>query len=325
MKSNAKLIKVTNLKTGAVHFKPKEELTSFLNNNNQDSTEYTLIGCMEKSIHVLNFNTLNHLANFKAHEFYISCMEVISENLIASGSYDYMIKIWDIKTNNCINSFQSNSPIICLKKLKNNRLAAVGTNMIIIILDITTFSPVNTIRDSSIALCLEESQTSELICGTSGKYINIWGISKNENALLKTLNGHTGYVTCLKLLPSNQLVSGSKDNTVKVWDLVTGGLVKTLEGHMNTIMCFEYVIAHEGILISGSVDKKIKLWSLGKGICLKTLEKHADSVNSIELLANNRMVSASFGEVLIWDLNNGECIKKIDLKYQKIFVKSEIK
>ena len=46
-----------------------------------------------------------------------------------------------------------------------------------------------------------------------------------------TLVGHAFSVIALTLLRNDELASGSEDSTIKVWDINTGELKKTLVGH----------------------------------------------------------------------------------------------
>ena len=79
-------------------------------------------------------------------------------------------------------------------------------------------------------------------------------------AVLRTLIGHTGYVTSVALSADGEtLVSGSTDNTIKIWKVSTGQVLRTLTDHTS---CVESVaISADGeILVSGSWDETIKMW-----------------------------------------------------------------
>jgi len=52
------------------------------------------------------------------------------------------------------------------------------------------------------------------------------------DAVLQTLEGHTRWVTSVAFSPDGkQVVSGSSDETVRLWDAATGALLQTLKGH----------------------------------------------------------------------------------------------
>lgn len=58
----------------------------------------------------------------------------------------------------------------------------------------------------------------------------------NWNAALQTLEGHSGSVFSVAFSPDGkQVVSGSGDKTVQLWDAVTGALQQTLEGHLDSV------------------------------------------------------------------------------------------
>ena len=53
------------------------------------------------------------------------------------------------------------------------------------------------------------------------------------------------------------LCSGSSDETIKLWDHMTGRRIATLAGHQDAVSA---LCTHEGLLCSGSWDASIKLW-----------------------------------------------------------------
>ena len=53
---------------------------------------------------------------------------------------------------------------------------------------------------------------------------------------LKMLNGHGSFVTTVAISKDgSKIVSGSWDNTIKIWDVPSGNLLKTFEGHTNHV------------------------------------------------------------------------------------------
>jgi E3 ubiquitin-protein ligase TRAF7 len=55
----------------------------------------------------------------------------------------------------------------------------------------------------------------------------------------------------------DKLISGSDDNTIKVWNTDTWACERTLEGHTGTV---NSLVRHGDKLISGSADSTIKVW-----------------------------------------------------------------
>jgi WD40 repeat protein len=51
----------------------------------------------------------------------------------------------------------------------------------------------------------------------------------------KTLNQHKDYVNVLVLLANGDLVKGSEDQTIKIWNIKAGFVKRTLEEHKNYV------------------------------------------------------------------------------------------
>jgi WD40 repeat protein len=71
---------------------------------------------------------------------------------------------------------------------------------------------------------------------------------------------------------SNALASGSDDGTVRVWDVTTGDLLTTLEGHTDIVWSVAFNPVDGRVLASGSRDGTVRLWAAtGAGALLQTL------------------------------------------------------
>ncbi len=151
----------------------------------------------------------------------------------------------------------------------------------------------------------------------------------------QTLSGHKKYCGPLvewKDCPFGpKIISGSKDITIKKWDLEEGeykhtlgentlwtygvallkGLIPwqagevTMKGHSGWINCL--VMLNENKLASGSWDETIKIWDLPSGECEMTLKGHSHEIYAL-IFVEGKLISGSFDKTIkIWDPSTGEC------------------
>jgi WD40 repeat protein len=72
-----------------------------------------------------------------------------------------------------------------------------------------------------------------------------------------------------------QVASGSRDNTVKIWQTWTGTCLSTLTGHSKIVTSVAW--NKDGSkLASGSGDKSVRIWAVGTFKCESTLSGHSD-------------------------------------------------
>ena len=84
--------------------------------------------------------------------------------------------------------------------------------------------------------------------------------SKYKRSCCIGLQLYTNDIECLIRYGEDKLISASRDETIRVWNLVNGECEKTLRGHTNSVKCLK--LLKNGQLASGSVDSLIKIWSL---------------------------------------------------------------
>jgi F-box/WD-40 domain protein MET30 len=98
--------------------------------------------------------------------------------------------------------------------------------------------------------------------------------------------------------PTPVLLSGSLDNTIKVWDVETGKPLKTLFGHIEGVWAVD---GDRLRVVSASHDRTIKIWERETGRCQTTLVGHRGAVTCLSL-ADDKIVSGSDdGDLRIWD------------------------
>ncbi|KAG5317410.1 KI21A protein, partial [Pseudoatta argentina] len=113
--------------------------------------------------------------------------------------------------------------------------------------------------------------------------------------------GHSKAVLTI-CVTSDLLFSGSKDRTVKVWDLETGIESSSFSGHPNNVVAVKYSCVHQ-LLFSVSAAY-VKIWDLRSGNnCIKTLFSSGQTqAGPIALSTPSRMLQVPVGETTINDL-----------------------
>ncbi len=146
--------------------------------------------------------------------------------------------------------------------------------------------------------------------------------------------GHTHLATCTATDPAGKLAaSGSLDNTVKVWDLLSGKLLYTLKGHTNAVT--ECVFSSDGkTVFSASLDKTIKMWNVQTGEIIRTFRGHSSGVSSLALSRNNKVVAGGSwdGYVRLWSIQSAtelvsyrkhnDIVNSIDFSYDDKLIAS---
>ncbi|MFC2130606.1 caspase family protein [Bacteroidota bacterium] len=116
-------------------------------------------------------------------------------------------------------------------------------------------------------------------------------------------DGHLSGITAVKISPNEKIfATGSKDQTIKLWDLETGLLLHTLVGHKADITDISFSNSGDSLATS-SPDKTIRIWDTKTGGVIKVISNSQSSFTSVDFHPYNRMLlSSSLYEISIWDL-----------------------
>ena len=107
-----------------------------------------------------------------------------------------------------------------------------------------------------------------------------------------------------------QIVSGSSDNSIKIWDLNEFKCTGTLEGHDNSISSLK--IMKSKLLLSGSWDFTVKIWNLNTKLCVYTMKGHTGIVFDVIELSNGKIATASKDKSVIVSFVDGKIIIEKD-------------
>ena len=114
------------------------------------------------------------------------------------------------------------------------------------------------------------------------------------------VKGHTNGVMCLQF-DDHILATGSYDATIKIWNIDTGELIRTLHGHTSGIRALQFDSTK---LISGSMDQNLKIWNWRTGECLSTNPGHLGGIIGLHF-DNQLLASGSVDHsVRIWNFED---------------------
>ncbi|AOW01598.1 WD40-repeat-containing domain protein [Yarrowia lipolytica] len=123
----------------------------------------------------------------------------------------------------------------------------------------------------------------------------------------KVVIGHTGEVTCVKMIDNGSVVSGSTDTTVRLGkENNKGQFISTpLEnGHSETVTVLR---ADNKFVVSGSSDMTVRIWETRSEKQKYVLTGHKAAVKDIALDSKNmRLITGDQNNIVkIWDLRDG--------------------
>ena len=142
--------------------------------------------------------------------------------------------------------------------------------------------PLLTITTNGRITCIALSGNGDLIASGSWDHSSVWVWDAKTGEQLRELQGHTEKVYSVAFSPdSNQIVSGSHDQSVRVWDAKTGEQLRELQGHTNNV--YSVAFSPDGSqIVSGSWDQSLRVWNA------KT--DHTDSVRSFSFSSDGKKI-----------------------------------
>ncbi|KAI8337053.1 WD40-repeat-containing domain protein [Chlamydoabsidia padenii] len=171
-----------------------------------------------------------------------------------------------------------------------------------------------TLLRQSVAYQIEFSRYHPKIAPTVNSLLEDYASFVIPNAVGATMTGHKGNIKCVEFIGEDgrTAVSGSSDNTLRIWDVETAECLDVLEGHQSRIWDVSSTKNGDHIA-SASGDGLVKIWSLkeSNACCVNTLSGHSGDVYSVKYHPNeNHVVSGGYDKIVrMFDVNTGAIIK----------------
>ncbi|HKM90940.1 MAG TPA: serine/threonine-protein kinase [Candidatus Acidoferrales bacterium] len=193
--------------------------------------------------------------------------------LLASGSEDKTVKLWDVATQKAVHRWSGHTRAVTSVAFSpDGRVVASGG------------------WDSTV-----------ILWATTG------------SAAGRVLKGHTRPVESVAYSPDGRwIASGSEDDTVRIWDAGTGEVRYTLKGHSGGVYSVAFS-PDSSLVASGSADETVRLWNTATGDVVRELRGHEDVVNSVAFSRDGRWLASASSDstARIWDTATGQTLRTI--------------
>ncbi|RDX45489.1 WD40 repeat-like protein [Lentinus brumalis] len=291
-----------------------------------------ITGSMDHTMRVWNWRTGQLLKVLEGHTEGVVCLRFDS-NVLASGSVDHTVKVWNFRTGECftlrghcdwVNAVQlwdstgstpssdpglnalangpapssSSAPHIDPGKM----LFSASDDGTIRLWDLCTRSCVRQFKghvgqvQSLKLLMVDEGCGSSAASDGSDRETSVEPQDPSQSASVPALSRRNTAEKRQKPV----LISGSLDNTIKLWDIDTGKVQRTLFGHIEGV----WAVASDKLrLVSGSHDRTIKVWSREEGNCTATLVGHRGAVTCLALGEDKIVSGSDDGDVRVWSFS----------------------
>jgi WD40 repeat protein len=249
--------------------------------------------------------------------------------LVASGSWDKTVKLWDAVTGALMRSLAHVDNVGSLAFSPDGRQILSGSaDNTVRLWDAATGKLVRTFEAhtapiESVAFSPDGRQV--VGAGMWATTAKLWDTATGK--LVHTLEGHSGAVLSVAFSPDGrQVLSGGGDNTVRLWNTATGMLVRTLAGHSERVASVAF--SPDGRqMLSGSADNTVKLWDAATGALVHTFTGDSKGVNSVAFSPDGRLVASASGQLIevgadntanivrLWDTETGALLRTLEGHY----------
>ncbi|KAJ5377820.1 uncharacterized protein N7496_005229 [Penicillium cataractarum] len=256
----------------------------------------------EEFVHYSIFSrSLDAMAETLRRDIYNLVFPGYHSDLLASGSEDCMIKIWNARNGQCLRSLEGHLYKVCAITLSH---------------------------DSQLLASSSYDHTSKIWELKSGKCLQTLDHQFPVRTVALSLNSRILASSCRLHKPGS---FGSRDHTIKLWDTSRWKCLQTLNGHTKSVEIWdtssrqkphefdnnvgesELYLSHDSTLLASAPDPLlstglIKIWDVQNQKCILNINIQ-EPIRSLIFSRNLKLIATYSNKkmVRVWDVRSGEC------------------
>ena len=311
-------------------------------------------GSDDYTVKLWDLQTGGVVKTFSGHNGCIRSVSISVDCTIASGSEDDTIHLWDIQTGECHQTIDQQDTVfhisfpltdpqhqhlmficegkVCQWSTSGHQIKPPYDGLHY------AFSPdgiqfvscneeVVTIRDSDSGVTVAEfnvasnnicyccfSPDNKLVAVAAGSTVHVWDITSSDPHQIETFIGHTKKITSLVFSSPFTLISASRDQSIKFWQISapsTNSVMNDPKSISPTSVSIQSINLHvkDDIVITIDSDGVVKTWDISTGLCKTSLQTPAKGTGCKDVQScDGRLISVWYTDkkINIWDADKGE-------------------
>jgi uncharacterized caspase-like protein len=219
--------------------------------------------------------------------------------MLASGSSDKTIKLWDVSKGRLIHSFEGHSRHVEIVVFSpdGKTIASGSLDDTVKLWEVSSGRLIRSFEVhgngvSSVAFSPDGKMLASNVGGNTGisDTAKLWEVSSGR--LIHSFKGHIYPILSIAFSPDGKiLASGSNDSTVKLWDVRSGRLIRSFK--VNSSGVKSVVFSPDGkTLASGGWDTMVRLRDVSSGRLIRSFKGESDSINSIAFSPDGKTLAS---------------------------------
>eukprot|EP00743_Colponemidia_sp_Colp-15_P009167 GILK01010001.1.p1 GENE.GILK01010001.1~~GILK01010001.1.p1 ORF type:complete len:1416 (-),score=257.08 GILK01010001.1:44-4291(-) len=264
---------------------------------------------------------------------------VSQQNIALSTGQDHTIRAWDVSRGVSVGIFTGHEDSVTIVKpyskggSSDTKFVSASLDKTIRLWDRKKKKPlIKTFTGhTGTVSCMEvDDYRGLLFSGSFDRSVRVWNIS--SAACQVHLKGHTSAVTCMSppyslssidkgsrsffssvsSIGDNMLISGARDGVCKVWDVLVGQELASLQGHTAQVVS---CVRDGNLLVTTSADGSVRVWDLVSQKTVLHWSAHAGPITCSQLgLKTDGHSAGGWGSYLLLTGDFSGCIKSWDLR-----------
>lgn len=262
LSKNQQTILANNETITAIEFNPDTELIATGNNKG--------------NLKLWQLPAKNIFINSNTHQGAINSIVFNAESIyFASASSDSKLKIWRVGSGQELVTLEAHTAKINSVDYHpdNERIISGSSDNTVKLWDTIDSKYLRNLKFSSEINSVKFNPKGDMFAVASGDNLkehknmfslSLWDI--NSFNKLKDLKGHKAKVSVIAFnYDGSIMASGSDDNSIKLWNVLTGENFLTMNGHSNQISYLSFLSKSKNKILSSSSDNSFIIWNLADG------------------------------------------------------------